>query len=239
MAPTYERTRAWQTALAPRADDPDERPRDRLRVAFRSMRDKAATLAGEIARDLPDYTVHDVTHLDALWELVDLIGGEDLTLNPCEIFVLGGALLTHDLGMTAAAYPGGRDELRAQERWRDTVARLMRREGLVHRPNQAPPEDVAARADREVLRLLHADKAREIPKQRWTDRQGRDVRFMEDDDLRERFGPLIGEHDGDEVDAHHDVLAGRDHRAPVGRAEDVVRAEHQHVCFRLCLNRQR
>lgn len=190
---SYERTRAWKTSLASRPDDLDEAPRERLRVGFRRMRDKAATLAGEIARDLPDYTVHDVTHLDALWELVDLIGGDDLVLNPCETFVLGGALLTHDLGMTAAAYPGGRDELRAQERWRDTIARLMRREGLEHRPGQDPPEDVTVRADREVLRLLHADKAREIPKQRWTDRQGNDVRFMEDDELRERFGPLIGE----------------------------------------------
>lgn len=191
--PSYERTRAWQTSLAGRADDLHELPRERLRMGFRRMREKAAVLAGEIARDLPEFTVHDVTHLDALWELVDLVDGDDLALSPCEAFVLGGALLTHDLGMTAAAYPGGRDELRGQERWRDTVARLMRREGLEHRPNQAPPEDIAVRADREVLRLLHADKAREIPQQRWTDRQGHDVRFMEDDELRERFGPLIGE----------------------------------------------
>jgi len=121
---SYERTCAWKASLAGRTDDPDELPRERLRTAFRRMREKAETLAGEIARDLPDFTVHDITHLDALWELVDLIGGGDLALNPCETFVLGGALLTHDLGMTAAAYPGGRDELRAQERWRDAVARL-------------------------------------------------------------------------------------------------------------------
>jgi hypothetical protein len=41
---------------------------------------------------------------------------------------------------------------------------------------------------------------------------------------------------GDEVHAHHDVLAGRDDRVAVGWREDVVRGEHQHMRFRLRFN---
>jgi hypothetical protein len=69
----------------------------------------------------------------------------------------------------------------------------MRRKGLDHRPGQAPPEDIAAEADRDALRLLHATKALEIPTQRWTDTREHDVRFIEDDGLREGFAALIGQ----------------------------------------------
>ena len=46
-------------------------------------------------------------------------------------------------------------------------------------------------------------------------------------------------HDRQEVDAHDDVLARRDDGDAVGRREDVVRREHQHVRFGLCLDGQR
>ena len=58
-----------------------------------------------------DYTVHDLSHLDALWEMADLIVGTNFILNPAEAFVFGVAVLLHDAGMTVAAYPGGMEEL--------------------------------------------------------------------------------------------------------------------------------
>jgi hypothetical protein len=64
-------------------------------------------LAAEIHRDLPEFTVHDITHLDALWEIADIVAGEQFSLTPPEAFVLGGAFLLHDLGMSLAAYPQG------------------------------------------------------------------------------------------------------------------------------------
>ena len=46
-------------------------------------------------------------------------------------------------------------------------------------------------------------------------------------------GFVLLTHEGEEVHAHDDVLTGRDDRVAVGWREDVVRREHQDVCFRL------
>lgn len=79
--------------------------RDKLVHEFRELRKKAARLTSEIAQDLPDYTVHDIEHLDALWFVADQIIGDELQFNPLETFVLGASFLFHDAGMTMAAYP--------------------------------------------------------------------------------------------------------------------------------------
>ena len=88
----FEHTRLWKTALA-RQPDPDvaSRARDKLREAFLSFKERADVLATEIARDLPNFTVHDISHIDALWTVADLITGPDYpALTPTEAFVLGG-----------------------------------------------------------------------------------------------------------------------------------------------------
>jgi hypothetical protein len=91
----------------------------------------------EIARDLPDFTVHDVTHLDALWEMAELTAGRVDHLTPTEAFVLGGAFLIHDLGMGLAAYPEGKVALRGDKSWPDTIAAILRRKlGRAPKPNE-------------------------------------------------------------------------------------------------------
>lgn len=126
----FERTKLWQQGLAPRHVDADANARERLRSAFYRMREQAAAIAAEIGRDQPDLTVHDVTHLDALWEMADLILGDGHVLSPCEVFVLGGAILCHDLANGTAAYPGGLAQVRDSDAWRDAVASAQRRRGL-------------------------------------------------------------------------------------------------------------
>ena len=177
----YERTAVWSNALAPRPNDRDQVARERLREGFRRMRNNAATLASAIDRELPEMA-HDDIHLDELWELVELIGGDSLALSPCEAFVLGAALLTRQLGMTAVALPGGRDKLREETRWHDAIAQLMRRKGLDSKPGAPPPEDVAEEADRLVLASLQADRAAALPKR---------ADFIDDAGLRESFARLI------------------------------------------------
>jgi hypothetical protein len=93
-----------------------------LRGAYYSFRKLAAILAAEIPQDLREYTVHDATHLDALWEHADLIGGPAVSLTPTEAFVLGGAFLVHDLGMGLAAWPGGISALTQEAGWKDILA---------------------------------------------------------------------------------------------------------------------
>jgi hypothetical protein len=107
-------------ALAPRDPDPHAEPRKRLLDALLQMRERAKMLAGEIHRDLPDFTVHDITHLDALWEMADLIAGPDYPLNPLEAFALGAVFLLPRPGPRPRGVP--RRSRRVQER-----SRLARR----------------------------------------------------------------------------------------------------------------
>src|SRR6266851_9599017 len=127
--PPFETATLWKRSLAPQADtDKFAEVRENLRSAYMKFRERAALLAAEIARDLPDYTVHDITHIDSLWHLADLIAGSDVNLTPPEAFVLGGAFLVHDLGNGLAAYPDGISALRSSPLWDDTVALILRRD---------------------------------------------------------------------------------------------------------------
>ena len=93
---------------------------------------------------MPDYTVHDIKHLDSLWEMADIIAGE-YPLTPTEAFVFGGAVLLHDAGMALASYPEGLESLKKQKEWKDLImVEFEKEEGRT--PNEKemldPPEDV-------------------------------------------------------------------------------------------------
>ena len=115
----FESTPLWKRTLGPRAHDQHAAARDRLRVEFLNFRSNVAHLVAEIPQDLRDFTVHDVTHLDALWEMAAIAAGEDYPITPLEGFVLGGAFLLHDAGMSLAGYPEGLTSLRREKEWKD------------------------------------------------------------------------------------------------------------------------
>src|SRR5882757_3000949 len=146
---SFETTNLWKSSLARRDQDEFAEPRERLRSVLMSFRGRAGMLAAEIARDLPDYTVHDITHLDALWHLANLIAGPDASLSPPEAFVLGGSFLVHDLGNGLAAYPDGINELRRSSIWLDAVALILRRE-LGRAPTDGELKNPAASVEREA-----------------------------------------------------------------------------------------
>lgn len=83
-----------------------------LADCYQAMRKRASALVTKIAADLPHMTIHDVTHLDALWEMAAIACGNVVNLNPAEAFVFGGAVLLHDAAMSLAAFPGGVAELK-------------------------------------------------------------------------------------------------------------------------------
>lgn len=194
----FENTRLWSQTLNA-ADSPessDVAERTRLRDAYFRFRERAAVLARQIEHDLPDFTVHDATHLDSLWRLADLIGGPQLTLTPAEGFVLGGAILLHDLGMSLAAYAHGIDDLRTHAMWSDTVAAVLR-----ERLGRTPKRDEIANADSEaeriatqrLLRDLHAERADQLAFVSWRDSEtGEEYHLLEDPELRSAYGTVIG-----------------------------------------------
>ena len=185
----------WEQALSPRDDDPHAIERERLRVSLRSSREHVTYLAGEINRDLPEFTIHDINHLDALWETASEIAGPDFNLNPLEAWVFGIAALVHDLGMGLAAYPGGLSALKADPRWPDSVALYFRQEhGRLPSEDEiaSPPDSVTNFAKGDVLRFRHAEKAADLPLISWQS-SGRHIYLIDDEDLRVQFGSLIGQ----------------------------------------------
>jgi len=191
----FAETAIWNRTLGtPQSAQSSESARRRLVSAFDGARTYATHLAAEIARDLPAFTQHEVTHLDALWEMADIAAGPDYPLSPCEAFVLGCAFLVHDLGMSVAAYPGGISELRSQRVWRDMVATVLRRQGGRF-PSlteiDGASNEVLVAADRETLRLLHPERCQKLTTEPWGAGNER-VYLIEDLDIRSFFGAIIG-----------------------------------------------
>lgn len=194
-----ERTDIWQRTLAERGPaevDSDSGFRSRFRQGFTNFRERARILAGEIPLDLRHLTVHDVTHIDALWQVADLIVGPDYPITPTEAFGLGGAFLLHDLGMALASYPAGHADLEKDPSWADAAVQLFRRK---HGRSPSSKEmgsldaDIRQGATEQLLRLRHAQHAEELATiaYRHTDRDMA-YHLIEDEELRHRYGRLLG-----------------------------------------------
>lgn len=197
MPMTDHETGLWMRSLGAQQGGEDaERYRERLVVGLESFRARASELAGEIARDHPDFTVHDDTHFDALWGLADQIAGPDFDLTPTEAFVFGGAALIHDLGMASAAYVDGNESLEEDPRWPDRVVFALRQ-----KLGRSPTKEEIEQADEETMRLargaflreLHAEHAEALATASWSTPDGRTYELLEDADLRNAFGSTIGQ----------------------------------------------
>jgi hypothetical protein len=128
------------------------------------MRDRAEQLAKEIPQSLRNFTVHDVSHLDALWETADLFAAELVSLNPLEGFVFGAAVLLHDLGLALAAYPDGLDELKQTPVWKDSLLGIQRGRtptGELGKIKAPRPEEIES-ATANALRMRHAERAEKL-----------------------------------------------------------------------------
>lgn len=192
---SFEETRLWQESLGRNSGGVEEQVREQLRDQLRKFRENAGMLAEEIARDLPYFTVHDLRHIDSLWDIAGEVLGEKVTLTPTEAFVLGGAFLVHDLGLASAAYPGGPARLEAQPAWKAALTAVMRR-NLGRNPTKADLDGASEETQREameaVLRRQHAQQA-EVLVVEPIAHDGKEPRYLiENADLRQAFGPLVG-----------------------------------------------
>lgn len=188
---TLTRSRLWQQAFNTR-DDGNDKHRDRYSSALIRFRERVGSLLTFIPSDMKHYTVHDLSHLDALWEIADLISGEHFSLNPAEAFVFGGAVLLHDAGMCIAAYPRGIDEIKEKPEWSDSYSWA---ESLLESDpdNLLSTAEIQALAITDILRKHHAAKAGELATQAWLNpHKNEDEYLLEDSELRSHFGPTIG-----------------------------------------------
>ncbi len=186
---SFKHTAIWKAAFEASRTDATPEEQARLAGCYDAMRTRASMLVAKIASDLPHMTVHDVTHLDALWEMAAIAAGENVELNPAEAFVFGGAILLHDAAMTLAAFPGGIAELREQTEWRDLLARYL---ASVPAGDTAAAKEAEDRATADALRLLHAKQAENLPMISWIGPQKQPMFIIEDQQVRNFYGQKIG-----------------------------------------------
>lgn len=182
----FEKTRLWQCSLAEQQDD-DSRSkadRERLRNAYMNLRGRVATLVSKISEDMPEFTIHDISHIDALWEMAGIIAGENIQLTPTEGFVLGGAFLLHDAGMTLSSYPDGIKTLQEDPLWQDYAASWKRK----NEDKELDPKHLAAL----VMRERHAQHAQDLLNLEWESPSGPNIRLLEDSELLNTYGQTIG-----------------------------------------------
>ncbi|WP_328748831.1 ATP-binding protein [Streptomyces sp. NBC_00285] len=192
----YTSTSLWQKTLATQSgDDPHAEQRERLRSSYVGLRKEAAVVLRENARSMPDFTVHDITHVDALWETADLVCGTAVKLNPAEAYVLGCAFVFHDAAMGEAAYGTSVPEVLGEERWRDLLSvAYYHQKGCWPDQDQLddPPAEIAAACRATAIRESHAEQARRLVDQSWRSSAGNEIHLLGDVLLREAYGPLIG-----------------------------------------------
>lgn len=196
-APGFSKHRFMEKNLNIQKNDVHEEQRNKLRNAFIGMRANASELVKLIPIDCKGLTVHDITHLDALWETADAIAGEEFDLNPAEAFVFGCAVLTHDAGMSVAAFPGGMPEVTSTDEWSDIVYSIFRRTGTRNPRRETifnPPSPIREEAIFSTIRSLHAKQAEKLCSIQWTSPStGNKLSLLEDQSLVLAYGRSIGQ----------------------------------------------
>lgn len=189
----YIDTKIWKSTLEPCGDIHDG-CRERLKGAYIKFRERVGQLIQTIPAETVGLTVHDLSHLDALWEMADILTGGNYELNPAEAFVLGGAILLHDSAMTVAAYPGGLEEVKLTLEYSDALATISENLGSsLSTVGSASNPTVEHLAIGETLRLRHAAKAEELASQQWKSPiDEASVFLIEDSELRDHYSRAIG-----------------------------------------------
>lgn len=161
---------------------------EKLKAAFISFRARSELLVQNIGAELPGLTIHDITHLDALWRVANEIIGENYPLNPAEAFVLGASFLLHDSAHVLVAYPEGLDSIRKTTYWQDLT--FQRFNGIEPETGSDDEKSLIF----EVIRSLHASQARNLINQSWKEKLTQSELFLlEDFELRNYYGEVIGE----------------------------------------------
>lgn len=187
-----ESSTLWLRTLGANHDEENER----LRSSYLATRSSATVLLNELSHSTPHFTVHDITHVDALWETASMLCGSTVTLTHAEAYVLGCAFILHDSAMGAASYQESIPSVLGMSRWHDLLSSF-----IVAETGNWPTADELASPDEEIakacfvhaIRELHAAHAEKLVDQSWTTSSGNEKYLIEDLQLREWYGPLIGE----------------------------------------------
>lgn len=184
----YKQSTLWKNAFTHCGDGFDTQ-RNILAQAYKDFRSRVALLLQQIQSELPLLTLHDITHVDALWRIASEIAGPDYPMNPAEAFILGGAFLLHDAAHCRAAYPGGINEIRQTIEWRDAAAQRQYNSEQLMEGTEAFQSVLF-----DTLRVLHPRQARKLSFACWPAKPGdKPLHLFPHDELRDAYGHVIGE----------------------------------------------
>jgi hypothetical protein len=174
----YKKTHVWKNTMSS-----NEEYIERLCVSYKSVWDYGIEIASKINEDFPDLTLHDKNHFDALWQNTDFFMSEDFKLNAIELYMYGCSLIIHDLGHAIDCYPGGLDELKASEEYKDAL--------YLFKSNNPSIVDVSRDVESSLLlnvvRQKHAAQSKYIASNKINGRY-----IIEDDEIRNFLAPNIG-----------------------------------------------
>ncbi len=190
MKVSYTNSWLWTRAFVEKRTDVDPHEQEFFLHQYESIHSKSSNLVEGISKDIPSLTVHDITHLDALWEMGSIVAVGAVELNPPEAFVFGASVLIHDAAMTVSAYSKGLEGLKQETAWKDTFARLCMEAS--DREEEHSDSDIEKRATEETLRILHASQAEKLATQVWKSSDAEDEYLINDPEIREFYGPTIG-----------------------------------------------
>lgn len=173
----YQSTSLWKKTLG--FDNENVKP---LRDSFFEAHKNAEFLLAKIRNDFPNLTIHDISHVDSLWNVADTIIGKDYDINPLEGYILGISFLIHDAALSYDTI-GGIDKLRNTVEWKDAYA-----DGA----NGKDEEIFKKECDFTAIRALHAREAESILSKIFTKDNGTTFYIIDDDSLRRHYGELIG-----------------------------------------------
>lgn len=185
----YEDTWLWKQAFVVAREDSSVKEQAYFAERYFAMREKCAALVNRIATDMGHMTVHDISHLDALWEMASIVTQNTFDLNPCEAFVFGGAVLIHDAAMSLAAYPNGLADLQKTTAWQDARARAF---ATFTDDEIVEDRKLDELATAEALRRLHAAQAQKLPTQPWYGKSDTPEFLIDDSEVRGFYGPKMG-----------------------------------------------
>ncbi|HBO0353831.1 TPA: ATP-binding protein [Pseudomonas aeruginosa] len=184
----YKDSPLWKSAFSPENIE-YKKQSSLLEAAYDAFRERVSLLVSQISKDMPNLTVHDITHIDALWWTASEVSGIKYEINPAEAFVLGGAFLLHDSAHCVAAYPGGIEEIMNLPEWE---LFLPKENGS---PIHALPGTLEFQTTLfEVLRCMHPKQAKNLPRAKWkAPHDTTELYLIPNDDLREAYGDAIGQ----------------------------------------------
>ncbi len=170
-------TSLWKGTLG--KEDKNVEP---LRESYLDARKNAEFLLDKIRKDFPNLTVHDITHVDSLWNVADVIVGDEYKINPLEGYILGIAFLIHGAALSYDAVRG-KDKLRETIEWNDAYA-----DGL----GDMDEEDFKIECDFAAIRALHAKYAEDILNKKFERNNTTTFYIIDNDEYRNQFGDMIG-----------------------------------------------